>query len=52
VTNDGNINVNDIITLVNIILQSGASTPAADCNSDGNINVNDIICIVNLILKP
>ncbi len=51
---DGNINVQDIILIVNIILDVLDPTPdqfeAADLNADGIINVLDVIVEVNLIL--
>jgi len=52
VTDDGVINVMDIISLVNHILGSAPldDTCAADYNADGIVNVMDIIGIVNAIL--
>ena len=53
VSNDGVINVIDIVSLVNHILGSSVldDTCAADLNSDGIINVIDIVSLVNLILS-
>tara|TARA_B100000965_G_scaffold92076_2_gene75030 strand:+ start:4079 stop:5089 length:1011 start_codon:yes stop_codon:yes gene_type:complete len=50
---DGLINVQDIISLVNAILAPGslADICAADLNDDGNLNVQDIVGLVNLILS-
>ncbi|MEA2077729.1 MAG: S8 family serine peptidase [Candidatus Marinimicrobia bacterium] len=52
---DLNVNVLDVITMVNYILE-GEPNPflfdAADINGDGNINVLDIIGVVNVILNP
>lgn len=54
VTQDGTINVIDIVTLVNMILgptePEECSQTNADYNGDGVINVLDIIGIVNEIL--
>jgi len=47
---DNQVNVNDIISLINLILTSGTAQNGSDCNNDGNINVNDIICTINIIL--
>ena len=47
---DGILNVQDIIILVNIILGSEESIDSADLNSDGIINVLDVIQLTNLIL--
>ena len=55
VSNDGIINVIDIVSLVNHILGSNTLTDtglcAADLNSDGIINVIDIVSLVNIILS-
>ena len=50
---DGLINVQDIISLVNAILSPGSLSDicAADLNGDGNLNVQDIVGLVNLILS-
>jgi len=50
VNNDGNINIQDVISTVNIILGSLEYVEAADINGDGSIDVIDVIGIVNLIL--
>ena len=47
---DSVINVNDIITMVNIILNSNPIVNGSDCNNNGLTNVNDIICTINIIL--
>ena len=55
VSNDGIINVIDIVSLVNHILgsntQTGVGLCASDLNSDGIINVIDIVSLVNIILS-
>ena len=51
---DDAINVLDVVTLVNIILNVIEPTPvqemAADINEDGDLNVLDVVMIVNLVL--
>jgi len=58
-TQDGSINVLDVVFMVNIILQLPSEDDpwefwicSGDFNEDGNINVLDIISLVNLILNP
>jgi len=55
ITNDGEIDVLDIVTIVNIILDAidptTYETIASDMNQDGIINVQDIILLVNLVLS-
>lgn len=51
---DGTVNVQDVIILVNIILENFEASEtdliAGDLNNDGEINVGDIVLTVNLIL--
>ncbi|MBC8310782.1 MAG: hypothetical protein H8E72_00610 [Candidatus Marinimicrobia bacterium] len=49
VNQDGQINVLDVISTVNLIL-SGGYENSADINTDGVINVLDIISLVSIIL--
>ena len=49
INNDGQINVIDIISTVNLIL-SNEYQSIADINSDNQLNVLDIVAIVNIIL--
>ncbi|MBC8311867.1 MAG: fibronectin type III domain-containing protein [Candidatus Marinimicrobia bacterium] len=52
-SNDGSVNILDVIQLVNIIMGSEPTEyqqSVADMNSDGNYNVLDVVLIVNLIL--
>ena len=55
ITNDGEIDVLDIVTIVNIVLDAATPTNhqsiAADMNVDGVINVQDIVLLVNLVLS-
>jgi hypothetical protein len=49
INEDGNINIQDVILLVNFIL-SNEYNDLADLNSDSIINVLDVVQIVNIIL--
>ena len=55
ITNDGAIDILDIVTMVNIILDvvdpNTYQTIASDMNQDGIINVQDAILLVNLVLS-
>ena len=50
INNDGAINIQDIIVLINIILESNFDSNA-DINNDGIINILDIVQLVNIILN-
>ena len=51
---DGNINVQDIVTLINFILDveepDSGEQYAADMNGDGILNVMDVVLLVSLII--
>ena len=49
INQDGNINIQDVILIVNIILDVGYSD-LGDMNFDGYIDVIDIVQLVNIIL--
>jgi len=50
INNDGTINVIDVVSLVNIVLNNDSS-PYGDINNDGSINVIDVVMLVNMILE-
>jgi len=49
INNDGSINIQDIILLVNFVLNN-EYIDLGDLNSDSNINILDIVNLVNIIL--
>ena len=54
INGDGQINIIDVVTLVNVILNNYDLTPnehwTADCNGDGSVDILDALGIVNVIL--
>jgi len=51
VNGDGVLNVLDVVTLVNIILNNDDYILAGDMNQDGALDVLDIVTLVNIILS-
>jgi hypothetical protein len=52
VNGDCQVNISDVTTLVNIILEKGTDTfGMADVNGDGSVNISDVTSLVNLILE-
>jgi hypothetical protein len=47
---DSTINILDIITMVNMVLDVIEEDPSADLNGDGVINILDVITLVNMVL--
>ena len=50
INDDGELNVVDVISVVNLIL-AGEYNQVADVNNDNALNVTDVISMVNLILS-
>tara|TARA_B100001113_G_scaffold150291_1_gene123261 strand:+ start:149 stop:622 length:474 start_codon:yes stop_codon:yes gene_type:complete len=50
INGDGELNVVDVISVVNLIL-AGEYNAVADVNNDSSLNVTDVISMVNLILS-
>ena len=48
---DNNIDILDVVSIVNIIIENNNYNPHADLNNDGNIDVLDVVQIVNIILN-
>jgi len=51
VNGDGILNVLDVVSLVNAILDNAEVDPCADMNNDGMLNVLDVVQLVGLILS-
>ena len=51
INGDGVLNVLDVVTLVNIILNNDDYILGGDMNQDGVLNVLDIVTLVNTILS-
>ena len=51
INNDSEINILDIISLVNIILNMEQANDSHDLNQDGNVNILDVINLLNMILN-
>ena len=50
VNNDDTINILDVISTINIVLNSDDYNLNADMNQDGTINILDVVSLVNVIL--
>ena len=50
VNSDGEINIADVNSVIDIILKGTGGTPADDVNGDGEINIADVNALIALIL--
>lgn len=51
VNGDGNVDIDDVNELINIMLDFKAETTAADVNGDGNVDIDDVNALINILLK-
>ena len=51
VTGDGNVNVSDVTTLIQLLITDSPAPPAADCNQDGRLNVSDVTSLIDFVMK-
>ncbi|MBO4804366.1 MAG: S8 family serine peptidase [Muribaculaceae bacterium] len=51
VNNDGEVNIADVNTLIDIILTDSTGNPRADVNRDGEVNIADVNTIIVLLLS-
>ena len=51
INGDDVVNVLDVVSLVNMVLDSETANNSGDINSDGIVNVLDIVLLVNIILN-
>lgn len=49
--NDGVVNIQDVVSVINIILTGGGVINGVDCNEDGLVNIQDVVCVINIILN-
>ena len=50
VNGDNIIDISDVVSLVNFILDSSTTNSSYDVNGDGNIDISDVVALVNMIL--
>lgn len=48
---DGLVQITDVVSIINLVLNSGQSGTGADCNQDQEINILDVVCVINAILN-
>ena len=50
VDQNGNVNINDVTALINILLNDIAAPTEADCNLDKAISITDVTALINFLL--
>ena len=50
VNGSGNVNIEDVTTLIDILLGNGEINQVADCNLDGYVNIGDVTDLIDFLL--
>ena len=50
VNGDGNVDIQDVTVLIDLLLGGAALPAAADCNEDGSINISDVTALIDMLL--
>ena len=51
VNGDGQVKIDDVTALINLLLAGNTSEPAADCNLDGKVAIGDVTSLINYLLS-
>ena len=51
VNGDGQVKIDDVTALINLLLSGNISAPAADCNLDGKVAIGDVTALINYLLS-
>ena len=51
VNGDGQVKIDDVTALINLLLAGNTSEPAADCNLDGKVAIGDVTALINYLLS-
>lgn len=49
VNRDGNVDINDVVAIINIMAGSNPSTLDGDVNQDKEVNINDVVNVINIM---
>ena len=52
INNDNQLNIIDVISYIDIILNDNATIESADLNNDNNVNIFDVVILIEKILNP
>ena len=51
VDGDGNVNIADVTSLIDLLLNGAEMVPAADCDLDGGMNIADVTTLIDYLLS-
>ena len=50
VDGDGRVNIDDVTTLIQMLLSGGTNDSAADIDGNGKVNIDDVTTLINILL--
>ncbi len=50
INDDGNLNKDDVLLLINVLLGLDAETPACDVNGNGEVSIADLTALIDILL--
>ena len=51
VDGDGNVSINDVTALIDILLRGTTPPATADVDGDGNVTINDVTALIDILLR-
>ena len=51
VNRDARVNIDDVTSLIDILLRGTEANPEADCDKDGKVNIDDVTALIDRLLK-
>ena len=51
VNRDARVNIDDVTSLIDILLRGTEANPEADCDKDGKVNIDDVTSLIDRLLK-
>jgi hypothetical protein len=51
VNRDARVNIDDVTSLIDILLKGTEANPEADCDKDGKVNIDDVTALIDRLLK-
>lgn len=51
VNRDARVNIDDVTSLIDILLKGTEANPEADCDKDGKVNIDDVTSLIDRLLK-
>jgi uncharacterized protein (DUF1800 family) len=51
VNGDNTVNIGDVVSTINMVLNPGTARPVADCTLPAGVDIVDVVCLINIVLS-